>query len=98
MSSSKADRHYFLAVAHTDGSGVRKYPRIVLPSEMCWTREHSKLAMVELLENDSKPQLVVLDLDSGKPDPVAVGRNVAVTPQCWSPDGRQLVYFAGEKD
>src|SRR5262249_32265504 len=36
----KADRHYFLAVAHTDGSGVRKYPQIVLPSEMCWTHDN----------------------------------------------------------
>lgn len=34
-----AGRHFFLAVAHTDGSGVRKYPRILLPSEMRWTRQ-----------------------------------------------------------
>jgi hypothetical protein len=94
----EASRHYFLAVAHTDGSGVRKYPGIVLPSEMCWTRDNSKVAMVAHLENSPQPQLVVLDLDTGKADRVADGKKVAVTPQCWSPDGKQLVYFDGEKD
>jgi WD40-like Beta Propeller Repeat len=94
----EADRHYFLAVAHTDGSGVRKYPQIVLPSEMCWTRDNSKLAMVAHMENDPQSQLVVLDLVSGKADLFADGKKVAVTPQCWSPDGKNLVYFASEKD
>jgi hypothetical protein len=94
----EANRHYFLAVAHTDGSGVRKYPGIVLPSEMCWTRDNSKVAMVAHLENAPQTQLVVLDLDSGKADRIADGTKVAVTPQCWLPDGKQLVYFAGEKD
>jgi len=93
-----AHRHYFLAVAPTDGSGVRKYPQIVLPSEMCWTHDNSKLAMIAQWEKDSQPQLLVLDLDSAKADRVADGKNTAVTPQCWSPDGKQLVYFAGEKD
>jgi hypothetical protein len=95
---TEAHRHYFLAVAHTDGSGVHKYPQIVLPSEMCWTRDNSKLAMVAHLDNDPQSQLFVLDVDSGKADRVPGGEKVAVTPQCWSPDGRQLVYFAGEKD
>jgi hypothetical protein len=94
----EASRHYFLAVAHSDGSGVRKYPGIVLPSEMCWTRDNSKVAMVAHLENSPQPQLVVLDLHTGKADRVADGKKVAVTPQCWSPDGKQLVYFDGEKD
>ena len=42
----EADRHFFLAIVRTDGSGITEYPRIVLPSEMCWTRDNSKLAMV----------------------------------------------------
>jgi hypothetical protein len=54
-----ANQHYFLAVAHTDGSGVQKYPQILLPSQMCWTRDNSKLAMVARMENDSQRQLVV---------------------------------------
>jgi len=94
----EADRHYFLAIANTDGSGVRKYPGLVLPSEMCWTRDNSRVAMVARLQNDAQPQLVVLDPDSGKAYRVADGTRVAVTPQCWSPEGKQLVYFAGEKD
>lgn len=94
----EADRHHFLAIAHTDGSGLHKYPQIVLPSEMCWRRDNSKLAMLAHLENDPEPHLVVLDLNSGRADRVADGKNVAVTPQCWSADGKHLVYFAGEKD
>ena len=65
--------------------------------EMCWTRDNSKLAMVAQLENTPQRQLVVLHLDSDKVDRVADGDTVAVTPQCWSPDGKQLVYFAGKK-
>jgi hypothetical protein len=94
----EADRHYFLAIVPVSGSGVRKYPQIILPSEMCWARDNSKLAMVAKLESDPQRQLVVLHLDTGKTDRVADGKTVAVTPQCWSPDGTQLVYFAGEKE
>jgi Tol biopolymer transport system component len=65
---------------------------------MCWARDNSKLAMVAKLESDPQRQLVVLHLDTGKTDRVADGKTVAVTPQCWSPDGTQLVYFAGEKE
>jgi hypothetical protein len=93
----QASRHFYLAITHIDGSGITEYPRIVLPSEMCWTHDNSKLAMVARLENTPKPRLVVLHLDSGEADPVADADTVAVTPQCWSPDGKQLVYFAGEK-
>jgi Tol biopolymer transport system component len=74
------------------------YPQFVLPSEMCWTRDNSKLAMVAQAENNPHKQLLVLRLDSGEADRVADGETAAVTPQCWSPDGKQLVYFAGEKD
>lgn len=94
----EADQHYFLAVAHTDGRGARKYPGIVQPSQMCWTRDNSKIAMVARLEGIPQRQLVVLDLESGKADHVADGKNVVVTPQCWSPDGKKLVYFIGEKN
>jgi len=91
-----ASGRFYLAVAHTDGSGVRKFPEVVLPSEMCWARDSSKLAMVARL--DKTQYLIVLNLDSGKVDRIADGEKVAVTPQCWSPDGNQLVYFAGDGD
>ena|ERR1035437_12093 len=94
----EASRHFFLAIVPVNGSGVRKYPQIVLPSKMCWTRDNSKLAMVAQSDRNPQQQLVVLHLDTGRVDRVADGKTVAVTPQCWSPDGKQLVYFAGEKD
>ena len=94
----EADHHYYLAIVPTDGGGVRKYPQIVLPSEMCWSRDNSKLAMVEQSDNDPHRQLLVFYLASGKADRVVDGKAVGVTPQCWSPDGKQMVYFAGDKE
>ena len=94
----EADHHYYLAIVPTDGGGVRKYPQIVLPSEMCWSRDNSKLAMVEQSDNDPQRQLLVFYLASGKADRVVDGKAVGVTPQCWSPDGKQMVYFAGDKE
>jgi Tol biopolymer transport system component len=52
--------------------------------------------MVAQFENAPQRRFIVLDLNSGKLERLADGANVAVTPQCWSPDGKQLVYFAGE--
>jgi WD40 repeat protein len=94
----EADRHYYLAIVPTDGGSVRKYPQIVLPSEMCWSRDNSKLAMVAKPENDPNRRLLILHLDSGKLERLAEGETVAVTPQCWSPDGSRLAYFEGDKD
>jgi hypothetical protein len=93
----EANRRFFLAIVPVNGTGARKYPQIVLPSEMCWTRDNSKLAMVAQSDKNPQRQLVVLHLDTGITDRVADGEAVAVTPQCWSPDGRHLVYFAGDK-
>jgi hypothetical protein len=92
-----AGRHFFLAIAHTDGNGVSLYEQIVLPSEMCWTHDDSKLAMVAQPDIDRHRELLVLHLGSGRVDRVANGEAVAVTPQCWSPDGKQMVYFVGKK-
>jgi hypothetical protein len=91
----EANRHFFLAIVPINGGGVRKYPQVVLPSEMCWTRDNAKLAMVAQSDRNPQRQLMVLHLDTDKVDRVADGETAAVTPQCWSPDGRQLVYFAG---
>lgn len=92
-----AGRHFFLAVVHTDGSGIRRYEQVVLPSEMCWTHDDSKLAMVAHWEDNPRKQLLVLYVGSERIDRIADGETVAVTPQCWSPDGKKLVYFVGEK-
>lgn len=96
--NAEADQHYFLAIAHTHGRGVHKYPEIILPSQMCWTRDNSKLAMIAQIADNRQTQLIVLDLDSGNVESYADGKNIALTPQCWSSDGKRLVYFAGQKD
>ena len=93
-----ADKSIFLAIIHIDGSEVIKYPHVIRPSEMCWTRDNSKLAMVAQSATDAHRQLLVLDLNTDNVKRVADGKFVAITPQCWSPGGKQLVYFVGEKD
>jgi hypothetical protein len=93
----EADRHYFLAIAHRYGVDVWKFPQIILPAEMCWSRDDSKLAMIAQPEDSPRRELIVLHLDSERTERVGDGKTAAVTPQCWSPDGRQLVFFVGDK-
>lgn len=92
-----ASRQFFLAVLPSNGGGAWKFPQILLSSEMCWTRDDSKLAMLAHLEDSSRRQLITVDLNSGKVERIGDGENVAVTAQCWSPDGKQLAYFLGAK-
>jgi len=93
-----ANKHFYLAIVSISNREVRKFPHILLPSDMCWTRDNTKLALIANIENEAKSQLIVLDVASGKVDRIANGKKVVVTPQCWSPDEGQLVYFEGDND
>lgn len=86
-----------LAIAHRDGTDLREYPKIRILKTPCWAPDKSKMAV---FANVAKPGeryregLVLLDLRSGAVEEISPGGFVA--PECWSPDGKQIVYSARE--
>jgi hypothetical protein len=83
-----------LAIIRVDGTGFRDFPNLRNASGPCWSYDNSKLALsatdrrqdAEMVEG-----LKVLNLESGEIRPVD-GLDSFATSQCWSPDGKQLVY------
>jgi len=87
-----------LGIVRRDGSNLRDYPHIVAAYNLCWSYDKSKLAMnVQNLRRGTTPpndSLEVFKLDSELVKEVDV--RASVTSQCWSPDGKQIVYEAGD--
>ena len=80
-----------LGIIRPDGSNLREYPD-VSPSQVCWSHDHSKLAMT-LFDKAPYVKLAIFDIDSKVTQ--VVDPRVAdgyLTSQCWSPDDKQIVY------
>jgi WD40-like Beta Propeller Repeat len=88
-----------LGIMRADGTHLRYYPRIALPGPPCWSLDGRRLAVgADVSTNDSssrKRGLWVLDLTSGATQDTGVLGSV--TSQCWSPDGKRIVYSDGAK-
>jgi Tol biopolymer transport system component len=90
-------RQVSLGIVDLDGANRQDFPAIS-GSDMCWSRDNSKLAMT-FYEKPSA-NLGILDLSSTdrqglrilKPD---VEQGFHFTSQCWSADGGQVVYELG---
>ena len=83
-----------LATVQRDGSDLREYPEIRRPDTFCWSPDESKLVISSLDSksvNLSHGRLYLLDMSSGKAESIT-DQQAYVTPQCWSPDGKQIVY------
>lgn len=87
-----------LGVMHPDGTGLRQFPEIKAAYNLCWSFDNTKLAMsLQDLKHGSAPpndSLQVLTLSSKALQEVDV--RATVTQQCWSPDGKQIVYEAND--
>jgi WD40 repeat protein len=83
----------FLGVIRRDGSDLREYPDLDEPYDLCWSPDRSILALSakNLKERkDTTRGLLILNLDNGSTG--EVDAQGSVTSQCWSPDGKQIVY------
>ena len=87
-----------LAIMHPDGTALREFSEIKGAYGLCWSFDNSKLAMsLQDLKHGSAPpndSLQVLTLSSKAMQEVDV--RATVTQQCWSPDGKQIVYEADD--
>lgn len=87
-----------LGIVRRDGSNLRDYPHLVAAYDLCWSYDKSKLVMnVQNLKRGTTPpndSLEVVKLGSERVQQVDV--RASVTSQCWSPDGKQIVYEADD--
>jgi Tol biopolymer transport system component len=85
-----------LGVMHPDGTGLQDFPEAAAGYMLCWSYDNSKLAMsLQNLKRGTTPpndSLQILNLASRAMQEVDV--RATVTQQCWSPDGKQIVYEA----
>ncbi len=86
-----------LGIAHSDGTMIAEYAEIVDLENYCWAPDKSKLVLrAKLVRPDTtRPHtmLFILDLASGTTR--EIDPQGKVSSQCWSPDGRRIVYFFG---
>jgi hypothetical protein len=89
----------FLGVIRRDGSGFQEFPDVTAPNGICWSYDKSHLAMsVGVPATQYKPfhtDLILLSLATKGVR--QIGDGGTVTSQCWSADGKHLVYEAGER-
>lgn len=82
-----------LGIIQADGSKLREFRNVERLSPRGWSYDLSQLAMVVLSADQSSLSLKVLDLGSESVTDIAVlTQPDAVTTQCWSPDGKEIVY------
>jgi hypothetical protein len=89
---SYPDKRVSLGIIRSDGSDFREYP-IIPAMEFCWSYDKSKLALtVERRVPDEDLEVMELELGSGVTEGIDVRAHL--TSQCWSPDGKRIVYEA----
>ena len=85
----------YLGIIRRDGSDLREYPDLDEPYDLCWSPDGSILALtVKNLKQgkDTARGLQILNLSTGSTE--EVDAKGYATSQCWSPDGKQIVYHA----
>jgi Tol biopolymer transport system component len=88
---ARPDHRDILGIVRRDGTGLREYPEIEYPGDVCWSYDGSKLATVA----GNPYRLLILDLAARTTQDVGKG---FVLSQCWSADGKQIVYENREAD
>lgn len=84
-----------LGIIGIDDTGLRQYLGYVYPRTICWSNDKSKLAFET--RGCCAPNLWILDLKSGVAEKAVDAPPKLVEPfltsQCFSPDGKQFVYW-----
>ena len=84
-----------LGIVQRDGSNLQEFKQVGEAGKICWSPDRSKLALkAQVGPPGARPRpwkLIILDLESGATQEVEADGDV--TTQCWSPDGREFVFY-----
>lgn len=84
-----------LGIVREDGSNLREYPDLGDPYDPCWSFDKSALALTAKNLKQGKNAVQSLQILNLADDTTElVDAKGYATSQCWSPDGKQLVYHA----
>lgn len=88
----------YLALTRQDGSDFRVFSEIRAPVGMCWSDDKSKLVLSARgpIQQHEPPDYSLEILDLSSKSTLKVDTRAYVTSQCWSPDGKRIVYQADE--
>lgn len=82
-----------LGTMHADGSNLREFSNVESFGTMGWSYDMTRLAGIALDRRTQRLSLKVVDLGSGSLSEVSPLTSLtALTSQCWSPDGKQIVF------
>ncbi|MGH9699923.1 MAG: TolB family protein [Candidatus Acidiferrales bacterium] len=82
-----------LGIVRADGSDLREFSNLEGAGPRGWSYDMSRLAMTVLNARQTRLSLEVLDLASKSVTDIAVLTSLtALTTQCWSPDGKAIVF------
>jgi len=86
-----------LAIVNRDGSHLREYSEVLRPAGFCWSSDKSTIVVsAEVPNSQTRPpqrRLLILDLATKASRDIDLSGEVS--PQCWSPDHRRIVYASG---
>jgi hypothetical protein len=82
-----------LGIVHRDSGGFQEFPNIIAPYGICWSYDKSNLAMSAQSPPGNR-NLILLNRVTKETQQVA--DKGTVTSQCWSADGKHIVYEADD--
>jgi dipeptidyl aminopeptidase/acylaminoacyl peptidase len=85
-----------LGIVQRDGGGLREYPYI--SDARCWSPDNRLLVAEKQPYRFPNAESVLLDVESGTVQELALPPGTRLTSQCWSPDGQKLVYYKMDRD
>lgn len=83
-----------LAIVRRDGSGLEEFPAVRQPDRFCWSPDQTKLIVYSRVQSKGAApgaKVYLIDLGSKTVEEI-LADPVLLTTQCWSPDGKQIVY------
>jgi Tol biopolymer transport system component len=87
----------YLGIVRRDGSDLREYPDLEEPYDVCWSPDGSMLALTAKNLRRGKDAAHGLQiLNPGSATIEELDAKGFATSQCWSPDGKEIVYQAGD--
>ena len=85
-----------LGIAQRDGSGLQEYANLTDAS--CWSPDSKHLVVTAAAAQTADFQQMVLHVESGSLEQIDLPSRAGLTSQCFSPDGRKIVYYVMDHD